>query len=137
MTDFLGKGLSFPFRFSPRTGGTAVSSSTSFHPDHIHESITQILGTRLGERIHRPDFGSRLHELVFEPNDRVLKALLRQYISQALHRWEPRIRVASIAFDDNPVVTDQNRLDVHMHYSIIATNTEANFVYPFYRQPLT
>ena len=75
--DFLGRGLKFPFRFQRRSGGAQVSSATSTEHEHIHESIIQILGTRPGERFMRPEFGSKLKDLVFEPNDEVLKGLIR------------------------------------------------------------
>ena len=71
----LSQGLSFPFRFDRRSGSPQVSSSTSDDHEHIKESIRQILGTRIGERFMRPDFGSRLHELVFEGNDAVLRGI--------------------------------------------------------------
>ena len=75
--DFLGRGLKFPFRFQRRSGGAQVSSATSTEHEHIHESIIQILGSRPGERFMRPEFGSRLKDLVFEPNDEPLWAQVR------------------------------------------------------------
>ena len=79
-TDFLGKGLGFPFHFERRSGAARVSSATTTEHEHIHESIIQILGTSPGERLMRPECGSRLKSLVFEANDEVLKGLIRHYI---------------------------------------------------------
>ena len=87
-TDFLGKGLRFPFAFQRRSGGAQVSTVTSMDHAHIHESILQILGTRPGERFMSPEFGSRLKDLVFEPNDSVLKGLIRHYVIDAIERWD-------------------------------------------------
>ena len=63
--------------------------------DTIRASIVHILGTRIGERVHLYDFGSRMAELVFEPNDSIFVAMARSYVDEALARWEPRISVVS------------------------------------------
>ncbi|OPZ86981.1 MAG: Gene 25-like lysozyme [bacterium ADurb.Bin429] len=68
MNDILGIGLKYPFQFHKQYGGAAISTATSQEQEHIHESIRQILGTRRGERFLRPEFGCRLHELLFEGN---------------------------------------------------------------------
>ncbi len=133
--DFLGRGLKFPFRFQRRSGGAQVSSATSTEHEHIHESIIQILGTRPGERSMRPEFGSRLKDLVFEPNDEVLKGLIRHYVIDAVKRWEKRIVITGVSFDDSPSNKDRNLLPVRIAYRVIQSQVEGNLVYPFYREP--
>lgn len=134
---FLGKGLSFPFAFQKRSGGAQVSTVTSTDHAHIHESIIQILGTRPGERFMNPEFGSRVMDLVFEPNDRVLKGLLRHYIIDAIERWEKRIVVTDVSFDDSPEAVDNNTLYVRISYRVIDTQVAGNLVWPFCREALT
>ena len=127
---FLGRGIRFPFRFSERTGGTEESSDL----DRIRESIFQILETRPGERLMRPEFGSRVKDLVFEQNDAVLKGLLRFHITDAIRRWEKRVTVTNVSFDDSPDTTDANRLLVRIAYRVIQSQVEGNMVFPFYRE---
>ena len=62
--DFLGRGWAFPFRVDPSTGSVA----TSAHEQNIRESMSIILGTRPGERQMLPEFGCRIHELMYTPN---------------------------------------------------------------------
>ncbi len=128
--DFLGKGLSFPMRFSQRTGGT---QGLGQH-DHIHESILQIIGTRPGERFMNPEFGSKLNDLVFEQNDQVLKSLIRHYIIEAINRWEKRVRITEVSFDESPQHTDQNILLINISYRVIRSQVIGNLVYPFHRE---
>ena len=132
--DFLGKGLRFPFSFTRRSGGAQVSATTSAEHAHIHEAILQILGTRPGERFMRPEFGSRLKDLVFEPNNTILKGLVRHYVLEAIERWEKRVVLTRVTFDETPETIDQNLLLVRIHYRVIATQVEGNLVYPFYRE---
>ena len=130
--DFLGKGLRYPFRFQSVSGGTQVSTATSREHEHIRESILQILGTRIGERFMNPEFGSRLKDLVFEQNDEVLKGLLRHYVIDAIKRWEKRVIITEVRFDDRPLNIDGNLLLVHIAYRVIQSQVDGNLVYPFY-----
>ena len=135
-TDFLGKGLRFPFAFAKRSGGAQVSTVTSMDHAHIHESILQILGTRPGERFMNPEFGSHVKDLVFEPNDRVLRGLLRHYIIDAIERWEKRVYVTDVSFDESPETTDANTILVCISYRVIDTQVAGNLVWPFCRDAI-
>lgn len=131
--DFLGKGLKYPFRFQSISGGTEVSTAASQEHNHIRESILQILGTRPGERFMNPEFGSRLHDLVFEQNDEVLKGLIRHYVIEAIKRWEKRIVITGVIFDDSPQNIDLNFLSVRISFRVIQSQVEGTLVYPFCR----
>ena len=86
-------GIAYPFQFST-LGSVEVSAELA----RIRQSIVQILGTRPGERVRRPDFGCDLHALMFEPNTAIFQALARRRILAALAKWEPRITVLNVSF---------------------------------------
>ncbi len=69
--------LDFPYRIDA-TGRTATTS----HADHVRDLVEQVLLTAPGERVMRPDFGSGLLALVFEPNGAQLAATV-QVLAQA------------------------------------------------------
>lgn len=129
--EYLGKGLKFPFTFQRRSGGTQISTATSSDHAHIHESIRQILGTRKGERFMRPEFGTRLHELIFEPNDTVLYGLIRHEVTDALDQWEPRVIVTDVLVGPGD---DEHLVLVNISYRLISSQVEGNMVYPFFRE---
>ncbi len=129
MSDILGQGCKFPFQFGKLTGATVISTATSRDQQHIHESIRQILGTRRGERFLLPEFGSRLHELLFEGNDAILRGLVRHEACDVLARWEPRILV-----EDVQVASDEHVVLVTIQYRLISSQVSGNLVYPFYRE---
>ena len=131
--DFLGKGTRFPFEFQRRSGGVRISTATSSDHEHIRESILQILNTRPGERFMRPDFGSRVRDLVFEPNISVLKGLLRHYVIDAIRRWEKRVVMTSIEFVEDDGDRDSNVIRVRISYRLVNSPVEGSLVYPFYR----
>lgn len=66
--------------------------------EHIAQSITDVLSTRLGTRVMRREYGSLLPELVDHPfND---TTHLRVYAAtvMALMRWETRISLSRVQF---------------------------------------
>lgn len=91
------KGLAFPFRIDPVTGGVAIAAGR----DKIRQNIRIILGTRIGERPMLRDFGSRLPGLVHDPNDDVLAELAQTQSKEALMQWEPRILVTGAKVEQN------------------------------------
>jgi uncharacterized protein len=74
--------IDFPFHFDSR-GRTALTGDD----DHIRDMIEQFLFTNPGERVNRPDFGSGLLGMVFEPNSPELAAALQHTIQAGLQRW--------------------------------------------------
>lgn len=60
-------------------------------------SMLMILGTRLGERLMLPEFGSGLHLLVFEPADTITAEQIKHETASALQRWDPNITVVGVA----------------------------------------
>ena len=57
----------------------------------IEGNIIQILGTRKGERVMLPLFGSRVMDFIHEPLDHITCALLRVELIDAISMWEKRI----------------------------------------------
>jgi phage baseplate assembly protein W len=127
--DFLGKGWRFPVSVN-LTGGV----SSSAHEENIRQSIFIILGTAPGERVMRPDFGCRIHDLLFAPNNDVTSMRASYYCEEAIFKYEPRIQ--DVTVDARPHPVEPNRLDLHITYVIAGTNNKRNLVYPFYlRKP--
>lgn len=128
MTEILGSGLAFPLRVDQR-GAVALAHGE----EDVAQAIELILGTAPGERPTRPEFGCRVHDLVFDMIDAAMVGKVDIAIRDALTRWEPRIEVTEIDFDLSGV--DEGRLDIEIRYLIRATSTERNLVYPFYVIP--
>lgn len=63
---------------------------------HLRQSVSDILCTRLGTRVMRRTYGSKVPDLVDAPMNG--RTLLEIYAAsaEALGRWEPRIRVKTV-----------------------------------------
>jgi phage baseplate assembly protein W len=78
----------------------------------------------------RPDFGSGLRALVFEPANTATMALVRHRVEEALVAWEPRIDVVEVTVTSQR--SEPQALQVRIDYRVRETNTFYNLVYPFY-----
>lgn len=63
--------------------------------DSIYQSIRNILGTKVGERLFNPLFGSSLGDQLFEIMDDEAVASIYTYIVDAISRWEPRVQLVT------------------------------------------
>jgi phage baseplate assembly protein W len=98
--------------------------------NEIEQAIDIILSTSLGQRVMRPDFGCRLFELVFAPNNTQTAAQARRYVEEALGMWEPRIQVQQVEVRQD--TQDRNVLLIQITYELKATHDRRSLVYPFY-----
>ena len=121
---YLGTGLSFPLHLNVQ-GGMKLSSEAQ----KVKESIWLILGTRIGERVYRPNFGCHLSELAFAPLNSDTLVRVRLYVSDALQRWEQRITEVEVRTDPDPV---RGRIDITINYRLKDYPDPYSLVYPFY-----
>jgi uncharacterized protein len=138
----VGRGWVFPPHIGP-TGGLALTGETV----ELEQAIRIILTTMPGERVMRPAFGCRLHELVFAPNNSQTHAEARRFVEDALAMWEPRIRVLDVTVQStsgqavSPALPppdagqDTNCLEIAIVYEVNATHDQRSLVYPFYLIP--
>jgi phage baseplate assembly protein W len=96
----------------------------------VRRSIWLILSTALGERVGRPDFGCRLHDLAFSASGAELIGSAAAAVEEALATWERRIEVLRV--DVFPHPSENNLLLIEVEYAIAAENSRFNLVYPFY-----
>jgi phage baseplate assembly protein W len=123
--EYLGQGLAFPLHVNAR-GELALASGER----DVEQAIRVILGTRRGERVMRPEFGCRAHELLFEPLHSGTETMMKQYVVEALTMWEPRIEVQAVnVYVDRDM---DGALLVEVSYLIKATHDERSIVYPFF-----
>ena len=131
-SNYIGSGVSFPLDLNVQS-----KLKLSKDNDNVRESIKLILGTSLGERAYRPDFGSRLSELVFEPLNLDTLLKLRLYVREALERWEPRIILEAVTAEPDPI---SGKVTLTIQYRLknnAGQYDTRNLVYPFYLESKT
>ena len=126
LNQYLGNGLSTLDTFNKLSLSTNVVTGI----ERIHESIYTILSTKVGERLFLPEFGSRLHLLIFEQNNAIFADLADFYIRDALAKWEKRIEVTGV---DVAIQSEGNEVPIKISYKITNSNIYDTYVYPFNR----
>jgi len=127
-SDFIGRGISFPFRVT-QSGSIATSSGT----EDLDSSLRMILSTAPGERLMRPLFGCRIWELLFEPINANTLGLMGEAVREAVGRWEPRVVLDDVRLD--PSAHNAGQVWIEIDYTVQTTNDRRNLVYPFYVIP--
>ena len=125
MKNFLGRGFAFPLRVDGRGQVEMVSGEQS-----IANAVRLILGTAIGERIMRPDFGCMIHDLVFHPVNANTCAMVTMYAQQALIKWEPRIE--DIQVETYPDPSTENTLLIEIRYKVLSMKNLHNLSYTFF-----
>lgn len=128
INDLIGSG----WRYAPGIDGRGGIALSSGEQD-IEEAIDIILSTAKGQRVMRPEFGCRIHELLFAPLNASTMTAARHYIEEALGWWEPRIDVENVEVSEDP--TMPACLLILIEYTIRATHDKRALVYPFYTIP--
>lgn len=107
--------IKYPFQFDT-SGRTAETDSDR----HIRDMIEQVLFTSPGERVNRPDFGSGLMQLVFEPNSSELAITTQFMVQGALLQWLGDL----IEVNDVKVSNEDSKLQVTVVYTIRRTQQQ-------------
>lgn len=102
--------IDYPFRFD-NIGRTAGAS----YEQHIRNLIEQVIFTLPGERVNRPDFGSGLMQLVFQPNSSEIAAATQFMVQGALQQWLGDL----IQVDSVQVEVEDSKLQVIIKYIIL------------------
>lgn len=94
----------FPFGIDPAGRVQADSGDVL-----LRGKILQLLLTSPGERVNLPEFGTRLRELVFDPNNDVLAAVTEFAVNRALQKFlgdEVHVDGVQVANVDNELTVD-------------------------------
>lgn len=107
--------FSFPYRISA-TGTTTQTDRDG----QIRDMVEQVLFTRKGERINRPEFGAGMHEMLFSENAPEIAAAAQHMVQAALQQWLAEvIEIRAVRAE-----AIENLLRVHVVYSLIGDDEE-------------
>jgi phage baseplate assembly protein W len=138
--ELLGADLKLQIETRPEYAGLGADLMVNIRGDletiigreNLGQAILHRLITRVGELgdLGHPHYGSRLHELIGEPNNERTHDLLRLYIKECLSQ-EPRVKeILSLKID----VPKENPYAALVDLTIlpIKSNLPMNLVFPFY-----
>ncbi len=122
---FLGTGMKFPPQINPATGRFVTASEE----ESVKQSIYLILMTQVTERPLRPEFGSNIMSYTFMDKNIGKLNMVSRTIREQIVSQEPRISDVQVGID---MGERSGVLIFNIDYTIAATNTKDNLVFPFY-----
>jgi phage baseplate assembly protein W len=123
---FLGRGWSFPPIFNKELGSVELVSEI----EDIRQSLHIYLSTRRGERLMRLDYGSFIHENIYDPAGANNLSFLAEQLRIDIRRYEPRIIVHEVEIDDANIA--QGVIQFKINFEVQANNVRDNIVFPYY-----
>mgnify|MGYP001963865027 CR=1 FL=1 len=87
----------------------------------VKRSLYNIIMTRKGERFFKPDLGSNIVDLLFEPLDSATASLLQEEIEYVIVKYEPRIKLIRADVEAN---YDNNGFDATISFEIVGAESD-------------
>lgn len=78
-----------------RSTGKVITDNDSF-PEHLYQSMHDILSTLIGTRLCRRNYGSLVPHLIDQPCNDFTKLQIMNASATALIRFEPRIKISQV-----------------------------------------
>lgn len=115
--------MDFPFHLDACRRTAAVDAD-----DHLRDLIEQVLFTRPGERVGRPDFGAGVGQLLFGPAGAQSASASQGLLQGALQQWlGDRMRVDRVSVTPRETAAGA-LLEIEVTYTRIADRTRATLV---------
>ena len=96
--------------------GFFASAFNSF--EQAKSNLKNLLLTRKGERIFQPNFGSGIHELLFEQATDNLEQRLQENITNSVNFWLPYIDISTIEVNMTDAMKDKNTAEMKVQFTV-------------------
>jgi phage baseplate assembly protein W len=106
-------GISLPLQI----GGTGFIQTFNT-TEQIKSNIKNLLLTQKGERVLQPEFGSGLHEILFDFNNDDIEGKIEDAINEAFEQWLPYVTVADIVVEQSDTLKDRNRVNISLKFQV-------------------
>lgn len=120
-----GTGLVFPIKLE--NGRAQLSTGWEL----IKASLKNILSYEYGERYFLYEFGLKLRALLEDPVDEATISILEYQFEVNLPNWERRCKIDSIEIIPTK---DLGKVNISCRVTILATQQEETFVFPYYKE---
>lgn len=101
-----------------KRGNTGYFEQAFSSFEQAKSNLKNLLLTRKGERIMQPNFGSGLHELLFEQADDQLEQRLEEEITNTVNFWLPYIEISEIEVTMTNEMKDKNQVDMKVVFTV-------------------
>ena len=97
-------GISIPIE----AGSNGYFRQTYTTLEQVSSNVINLILTIPGERYMQPEFGSKLHEYLFEQFDESIIDFINDSINESIERWLPYVNIENLKVTDGLDPTDPN-----------------------------
>jgi|TARA_B100002019_G_scaffold117205_1_gene100666 phage baseplate assembly protein W len=109
------KDISATFSINPMNGDLIALKNANA----IARSVRNLVLTKPGERPFNPALGSNVHNLLFEPVDRITAAAIKSEIRDTILNFEPRVKLQDVNVSPT---SDGLGYNITIQFSVIGIN---------------
>lgn len=106
-----------PIKESARDGVFGMSTTSL---EKYKANLYTLIFTGIGERVMLPNFGTRLHQLLFGPIDNTTIRDIEVEIKDAVRYWIPEITITKIEFSNLESDMENNKINISIFFSLVA-----------------
>jgi uncharacterized protein len=108
----------YAYGFEYPTNGTSLFKPTYTSYEAAKTNLRNLLLTAKGERVMQPDFGTGLHELLFEQMGDDFEDRLVDTITESVNFWLPYIKIDEINVELTDEMKDKNQVGMNIKFSV-------------------
>ena len=112
--------LNLQFLNNPNTGDVAIKTGSNA----VKQAIKNLILTDKFERPFNPGIGSRIRDLLFEPNDIITEKLIEDEITSVINNQEPRAQLLGVSEKSE---REGFGYDVKIVFSVVNENEPVTF----------
>jgi len=105
--------------------GSGQTNKAADYQQYVRALIEQVFFTAQGERVNRPEFGTGLNLLVFEPNSIEVSSTTQMLIQSSLQQW-----IGNIITVQSVVVRNDNS-SLHISVKYVLNETQEHVAADF------
>lgn len=99
-------------------GNTGYFNQAFSSFEQAKANLKNLLLTRKGERIMQPNFGTGLHELLFEPMTDEFETKLQETITKNVNYWLPYINIEEIDIEMTDEMKDNHTANMTIQFTV-------------------
>ena len=117
--DLIGVGALFPIQLSTTDQGKGWYPAQG-DPALIENNLRALVEYMIGQRFRQEDFGTRLWECIEEQNYQALEFMVREFLKQAIVRYESRITIKKVTAERY-----YSKLYITMEYALVGLGMQS------------
>jgi phage baseplate assembly protein W len=120
--------INFPFKDDLTDGKLLKMNTTTV--DDIRSSLYFFITTKKGERWYDPNFGTKLYEFLFEKNDEITAAQIKESLKADIERYFNNVTIKDITIDQSEE-TNKLTINISFIYTNLYNTVDDNIAFVF------